>query len=76
MNDVCIALFLQEQKQKATTLYYAECLRLISENTAKQCGGRYMQVKFADIIDPKPKDERTKDDIISGIKEKIENINK
>ena len=75
MKDFCISLFKQEQEEKATKIYYAECLRIISENTAKFCGGGYVQVKLSDMLDPKPVDNRTADEIIKGIKDKIEQMN-
>ena len=71
MKDFCISLFKQEQEEKAYRNYIAECLRVITENTAKSGGGSYMQIKYYDIINPKPVDNRTAEDIISGIKEKI-----
>ena len=75
MKDFCISLFKQEQEEKATKIYYAECLRMISENTAKMGGGSYIQAKLADILDPKPVDNRSANEIIDGIKDKIEQLN-
>jgi hypothetical protein len=75
VKDFCISLFKQEQEEKATKIYYAECLRIISENTAKMGEGSYIQAKLVDILDPKPVDNRTADEIISGIKDKIEQMN-
>lgn len=75
MKDFCISLFKQEQEEKATKIYYAECLRIISENTAKMGGGSYIQAKLADILDPKPVDNRSANEIIQGIKDKIEQMN-
>ena len=47
----------------------------MTENTAKiGCGG-YVQAKLSDILDPKPVDNRSANDIISGIKDKIEKMN-
>ena len=41
---------------------------MITENTAKQGGGSYINKPFADVIgDNKPKDERTADEIIADI---------
>lgn len=34
-----------------------------------------MQAKLVDILDPKPVDNRTANDIINGIKDKIEQMN-
>ena len=68
---MCISLFQKEQEEKAVKIYYAECLRVISENTAKLGGGSYIQAKLQDILDPKPVDNRTADDIIEGIRKKL-----
>ena len=67
MKDFCISLFQKEQEDKAVKIYYAECLRIISENTAKMGGGSYITVKLADIIDPKPVDNRTGEEIAADI---------
>ena len=68
---MCISLFQKEQEEKAVKIYYAECLRVISENTAKLGGGSYIQAKLQDILDPKPVDNRTADDIIESIRKKL-----
>ena len=67
MKDFCISLFQKEQEDKAVKIYYAECLRIISENTAKMCGGSYITAKFADIINPKPIEKRTGEEIAADI---------
>ena len=67
-KDLCISLFQKEQEEKAVKIYYAECLRIMTENTAKIGGGSYIQVKLQDILDPKPIDDRTAEDIIDGIR--------
>ena len=67
MKDFCISLFQKEQEDKAVKIYYAECLRIISENMAKMGGGSYITVKLADIIDPKPVDNRTGEEIAADI---------
>ena len=58
MKDFCISLFQKEQEDKAVKIYYAECLRIITENTAKMGGGSYITAKLSDIINPKPADMR------------------
>ena len=68
---MCISLFQKEQEEKAVKIYYAECLRVISENTAKLGGGSYIQAKLQDILNPKPTDNCTADDIIEGIRNKL-----
>ena len=67
MKDFCISLFQKEQEDKAVKIYYAECLRIISENMAKMGGGSYITVKLADIIDSKPVDNRTGEEIAADI---------
>ena len=44
---------------------------MISENTAKFGGGFYIQAKLQDILNPKPTDNRTANDIIDGIRKKL-----
>ena len=68
---MCISLFQKEQEEKAVKIYYAECLRIMTENTAKIGGGSYIEAKLQDILDPKPVDNRTADDIIEGIRNKL-----
>ena len=68
MKDFCISLFQKEQEDKAVKIYYAECLRIITENTAKIIrGGTYITVKLADVINPKPVDNRTGEEIAADI---------
>ena len=67
VKDFCISLFQKEQEDKAVKIYYAECLRIISENMAKMGGGSYITVKLADIIAPKPVDSRTGEEIAADI---------
>lgn len=70
-KETSISLFQKEQEEKAVKIYYAECLRIMTENTAKMGGGSYIQAKLQDILDPKPVDNRTADDIIEGIRNKL-----
>ena len=70
-KDLCITLFQKEQEEQAVRNYYAECLRIMTENTAKFGGGSYIEAKLQDILEPKPVDNRTSDDIIEGIRNKL-----
>lgn len=49
--------------------YVSECLRMITENTAKasSSGGRYMVSGLDELLNPKPKDKRTGDEIVADI---------
>ena len=61
------ARFNQHQRDLAYRIYVTDCLRIISENTAKMCGGSYMKAKLADIINPDPVDNRTGEEIAADI---------
>ena len=62
-----IARYQSQQRDLAYRIYVADCLRIISENTAKMGGGAYITAKFADIINPKPADNRTGEEIAADI---------
>ena len=78
-KETCISLFQKEQEEKAVTIYKAECLRIMAENTAKmvmiasygKCEASYLSIKLQDILDPKPVDNRTAEDVIDGIRKKL-----
>lgn len=74
VKDFCISHFQKEQEEKAVKIYYAECLRVLTENTARAFGGNYIEIKLNDILNPKPVDTRTSDDVISDIKNKLEKM--
>lgn len=67
MKDFCISLFQKEQEDKAVKIYYAECLRIITENTAKIGGGSYITVKLSDILNPKQVENRIGEEIAADI---------
>lgn len=48
-------------------LYFAECLKMVSENTANAHSGTYPQKHLLDILDPPPPDNRTGDEIAADI---------
>ena len=62
-----IARYQSQQRDLAYRIYVSDCLRIISENTAKTGGGSYITAKFADIINPKPDDNRTGEEIAANI---------
>ena len=66
-KETCISLFQKEQEDKAVRIYYAECLRIITENTAKMGGGSYITVKLDDILNPKQVENRTGEEIAADI---------
>ena len=70
-KDVCIALYEQEKKNEYYREYVAECLRMISENTARKVGGVYMPVKFTDVISPKARPKQEPGQATERIREKL-----
>lgn len=62
-----IARYQSQQRDLAYRIYVTECLRIISENTAKMGGGSYITAEFADIVNPKPVDDRTGEEIAADI---------
>ena len=63
-----VSKYKEQQKEMAYRIYVTECFRIMTENTAKQSGGSYINKPFADVIgNSKPKDERTAEEIIADI---------
>ena len=51
--------------------YTARCMRMITENTAGMVNGKFISVEYEDIINPKPEEKRSADEIIGNIKDKL-----
>lgn len=62
-----MARYQSQQRDLAYRIYVADCLRIISENTAKMGGGSYITAKLTDIINPNPVDNRTGEEIAADI---------
>ena len=62
-----MARYKSQQRDLAYRIYVTDCLRIISENTAKTRGDSYITAKFADIINPKPVDNRNGEEIAADI---------
>lgn len=74
-----IARYQSQRRDLAYRIYVTDCLRITTENTAKtvhaltdgKAEARVMGIRFADILENKPVDNRTADDIIDGIRKKL-----
>ena len=74
-----ITRYNQHQRDVAYRIYVTDCLRIASENTAKSVLAltsgkeevRVMGIRFADVLENKLVDNRTADDIIEGIRNKL-----
>ena len=62
-----IARYQSQRRDLAYRLYVSDCLRMVTENTAKAVCGSYISAKFADIINPKPVDNRNGEEIAADI---------
>ena len=62
-----MARYQSQQRDLAYRIYVSDCLRIISENTSKIGGGSYITAKLPDIINPKPVDNRTGEEIAADI---------
>ena len=61
------ARFNQHQRDLAYRIYVTDCLRMVTENTAKMSKGAYTAARFYDIINPKPVDNRSGNEIAADI---------
>lgn len=61
------ARYESQERDLAYRIYVTDCLRIISENTAKYSGGKYVSASLHDILYPKPEDTRTGEEIAADI---------
>ena len=66
-----IARYTEYQREVAYRIYVTDCLRMNLECTAHLTGHQLNLDRFADVYYPKPVDNRTADDIIEGIRNKL-----
>ena len=62
-----MARFNQHQRDLAYRIYIGDCLRIIGENTANISSGNYIIDKISDIINQKPADNRTGEEIAAEV---------
>ena len=62
-----MARYQSQQRDLAYRIYIGDCLRIIGENTANMGSGHYIIDKISDIINPKPVDNRTGEEIAADI---------
>lgn len=48
-------------------IYVTDALRVIAENTAKFVGGRSIERRYIDVVEPKKQDNRTCEEITADI---------
>lgn len=68
----------KQNEEKLYKLYVTNCLQAISENTAKNIGGKYISKIYSDIIEPKKQIDEVKEDgnaIIARIRKQGKGVN-
>ena len=66
-----IARYQSQQRDLAYRIYVTDCLRIQLECIAHMGGQKLDIDRFVDVYYPKPIDNRTADDIIEGIRDKL-----
>lgn len=54
-----LARWRRQVRRKVWQAYMAEALRLAGENAARLGGGPYLQIHYSDLLEPKPEETRT-----------------
>lgn len=72
INAALPSLIKTNIEKEAYDFYVAECLRIITENTAKLCkDGKFINVKFFDIIKKhEPRKEKTGEEVLVELTQK------
>lgn len=67
MIDHCVTEFEREGKEQSYRVYVTSTLKMIAESVSKYGGGSYPMQTWAEIIEPKPVDTRTGNEIVADI---------
>ena len=67
----CIAFFKIKREREKYLMYYADCLSILTDNTARYTGGKYIK-RLSEI--EKPEEKRTASEIIDSIKAKLREV--
>lgn len=62
-----MARYKKHRRDVAYRIYVTECLRTISENTAKYAGGNYITKRFSDVYYARQENERTGEEIVADL---------
>ncbi len=68
------AVLKRDEHAEAYRVYVTDALKIICENTARYAGGSCIEMRYIDLINPKPEDTRTGDDVIEHMKLKLRTI--
>ena len=67
----CVAFLKNRAILRAYQTYVTDALKVIAENTAGTGKAHTLNMRFADLISEEKPEERTEQDIINSIKEKL-----
>ena len=67
----CVAFLKNKAVYKAYQICVTDALKVIAENTAHANGGLTLNMRFADVISDEQPEERTEEEIINNLKEKL-----
>lgn len=65
-----LARYKTYQREVAYRIYVTDCLRMITENTARFAKGSYMKGRYADILKEPVRDNRTGEEIAAEVIQK------
>jgi hypothetical protein len=68
------AVLKREAHADAYRVYVTDALKVICENTARYAGGSCIEMRYIDLINPKPEDTRTGEEVIEHMKSKLRTI--
>lgn len=61
-----------ENREMAYRFYVTDGLKMIAESSAKIAGGgSIFNIEYRDVVYPKPVEDRTSEDVINSIKNKL-----
>lgn len=60
------SLIMQEHRRFSLAVYITDCLQAIAENTASH-GGKIMQKRWKDVVDPAPEETRSGEEVAMDI---------
>lgn len=57
----------ERARDEAYRIYVTDALKITTENTARYAGGSYMRARYADVIRPEKRDERSCEEITADV---------
>lgn len=64
----------EKRKEEAYRVYMAEAIKNVNEILANNFSGSYMKLSYRDILNPKPVETRTADQIIDNIRNGLQRL--